>query len=246
MNTHEYCVHWILTCAGVRASVLDYGCGAGEVVAELRRRNVEAYGCDVFYDGGDYSEQVDPSLRAAGIIRRMQDERAPFGDSTFDVVVNNQVMEHVPNLNVALQEIRRVLKPGGVVLSLFPDKGVWREGHCGIPFLHWFPRRSRVRIVYAALFRAAGFGYHKGGKGVMHWSRDICDWLDAWTHYRTRREIDAAYRTYFDHLEHIEDRWLTMRFDRHRRILGLLPRPVQRFVARKAAGVVLEARRAAA
>jgi len=44
---------------------------------------------------------------------------------------HQQVLEHATDLDVVVHEIARVLKPGGSCLSLFPDKGVWREGHCG-------------------------------------------------------------------------------------------------------------------
>ena len=37
----------------------------------------------------------------------------PFGDATFDIVTANHMLYHIPNLNQALSEIRRVLKPGG-------------------------------------------------------------------------------------------------------------------------------------
>jgi len=46
-------------------------------------------------------------------IRRMKRGRIPFDDGTFDYVINKEVMEHVENLDEALAEIHRVLKPGG-------------------------------------------------------------------------------------------------------------------------------------
>src|ERR1019366_9228148 len=62
-----------------------------------------------------------------------------FADCYFDLVVNNQVLEHVDDLDGVLREIHRVVKPGGQVLSIFPSRDVFREGHIGIPFAHWFP-----------------------------------------------------------------------------------------------------------
>jgi len=59
----------------------------------------------------------------------MDGDRTPFVTGSFDLVINNQVLEHVTDLDVVVHEIARVLKPGGSCLSLFPDKGVWREGH---------------------------------------------------------------------------------------------------------------------
>lgn len=78
---------------------------------------------------GDYSAQLSSELFDGGVIRRMDVNRIPFETESFDFMVNNQVMEHVPDLDGVLNEILRVLKPGGTVLSLFPDGGVRREGH---------------------------------------------------------------------------------------------------------------------
>src|ERR1035437_5481289 len=184
MNNYEFCVQWLLDQEhGKRAAVLDYGCGAGGIVTELRKRDVDAFGCDLFYEGGDYSRSIDPSLVDAGIIKKMVDGTIPFANASFDYVINNQVMEHTTDLDGVLAQIQRVLKAGGVVLSLFPDESVWRGGHCGVPFLHWFQKGSHVRVYYAAAFRALGFGHYKGAKSIMGWSREFCQWLDKWTHY---------------------------------------------------------------
>jgi hypothetical protein len=45
---------------------------------------------------------------------------ADFGDGLFDLVVSNDVLEHVPDLDRALYESRRILKPGGLCLATFP------------------------------------------------------------------------------------------------------------------------------
>jgi len=200
VNNYEFCAHWVNEESGSRSvKVLDYGCGAGEIVKLLRKQGVDAYGCDVFYEGGDYSTKLGSDLLGT-IIRRMDDSGAvPFDASTFDLVINNQVMEHVEDLDRVLAEVSRVLKPGGKVLSLFPDKSVWREGHCGIPFLHRFPKGSRPRVYYALAWRTLGFGHFKTGKSRLKWCEDFCQWLDKWTWYRSRRVIDASYRSISPH-----------------------------------------------
>lgn len=195
--------------------------------------------------GGDYSKQMDNELFGGGVIRRMDANRIPFETESFDFVVNNQVMEHVPDLGGVLNEILRVLKPGGTVLSLFPDRGVWREGHCGVPFLHWFSKGGkRVRVYYAALFRSIGFGYFKGEKSIIQWSRDFCAWLDQWTYYRARRDIDAAFKMRFVDVRHIEDLWLRRRFfSRGGLAITFVPRWAQRVVVTKLASLVFVARK---
>lgn len=227
MNNYEFCAQW----AETKGKVLDYGCGAGQVVALMRSKGTDASGCDVFYGGnversdGVVSEALQPH------IRRMENGLIPYPDASFDAVVSNQVFEHVPDMALALREVARVLKPGGTFLALFPDRGVWREGHCGIPFLHWFPKGSGLRVYYAAALRGLGAGYNKGDfPGVMNWARSFCKWLDDWTYYRTSLEIDGAFAKHFAVVD-IEPEWLAKR--------GLkLPAWLARMVSRKLAGRV--------
>lgn len=244
MNNYEFCAQWVIDQkSATNIRVLDYGCGAGQIVNELRSRNINASGCDVFYEGGDYSKLIASELFDGGVIRRMEGSAIPFESDSFDFIINNQVMEHVPDLDGVLAELERVLKPGGAVLSLFPDKGVWREGHCGIPFLHWFPKGSQARVYYAAGLRLVGLGHHKGQKGVMQWSRDFCRWLDDWTHYRPKRDINSAYGKHFQDLRHIEDYWLELRLGSRRPWVAWLPVVVRNLVVEKMMGLVFVARK---
>jgi SAM-dependent methyltransferase len=238
VNNYDYCAAFVAARLPTPSCrVLDYGCGAGAMVTALRNRGVEAFGCDVFYEGGDYSVNVPPELLGT-VIRRMDGNRIPFENESFDWVVNNQVLEHVPELETAIDEIRRVLKPDGRVLSAFPDRGVWREGHCGIPFLHYFPSDSRLRVWYAAALRSLGFGYHTEGQGALQWSENFCQWIDKWTYYRPYHVISDTFLQRFGQIEHLEDDWLRARLGRYAGSVALLPKAVQRWMVRKMVGLV--------
>jgi SAM-dependent methyltransferase len=189
--------------------VLDYGCGAGEVVGIMRRNELDAHVCELFYQGGDLSEQVPADIQDR--IFAMHGDRIPFPDESFDLVISNQVLEHVPDLDVVLAEMRRVLKPGGICLSVFPHREVWREGHCNIPFLHRFARGSKPRIYYAATLRSLGLGYFKKDMTSMQWSRNFCDWLDRWCYYRPRRQIEQTFARHLSRPRYIEADWLVSR-----------------------------------
>ena len=93
-------------------------------------------------------------------MRQTEHGRISFDDASFDVVINNQVMEHVDDLETAIAEIHRVLKSGGLVVSIFPDASIWREEHTGVAFLHWF-RPGRLRFSYAIMCLALGVGYRQ-------------------------------------------------------------------------------------
>jgi SAM-dependent methyltransferase len=242
MSNYEFCAQWVAERADSRQiSVLDYGCGSGEIVKLLRQQEIEGFGCDVFYDGADYSDLVKNPLFGTSILK-MDGGKIPFADNFFDFIISNQVIEHVEDIDLVLSEFQRVLKPGGQILNLFPDKDIWREGHCNIPFLHWFPKRSRLRVYYAFGLRSIGMGSFKGKKTPMQWSRDICEWLDQWTYYRTGREIDREYARYFSEIQSIEITWLQRRLGRHKWLVTWLPNIVQKLIVRKLAGRAIVAR----
>jgi len=223
--------------------VLDFGCGRGEVIRLLRRAGYAAFGCDVFYEGGSAKEDVS-DLITRGIVCNMPDGLTPYGSDRFDMVIANQVFEHVPHLEKSLSEIHRILKPGGVLLSLFPDRGVWREGHCGIPFLHRFPKGSPIRLWYAVGLRSLGMGTFKGEKGIVEWSKNFCNWLDKWTYYRDRKEIRETFHRYFVDLASREPHWLDTRFGAAMPFVQAIPQPMKRFIVAKWGGMIFTARKA--
>jgi SAM-dependent methyltransferase len=107
------------------------------------------------------------------------------------------VFEHVEDLDAVILEIHRVLRPGGTLLCLFPSKEGIREGHCGIPFIHWFRKRSRIRFCYIFILRIMGLGNYKGDKSASQWASDVLRWLDAFTHYRDKKTIFTSLSRHF-------------------------------------------------
>jgi SAM-dependent methyltransferase len=242
MSNYEFCSYWIVeNMTSDRVRVLDYGCGAGEIIQLLKAREIDAFGCDTFYAAATYSELESSDLFGT-IILEMVDNKIPFEDNYFDFLVSNQVIEHVEDLDLTLAEFQRVLKPGGQILTIFPDKSVWREVHCDIPFLHWFPKGSNLRVYYAFLLRSIGLGSFKGDKSPMQWSQDICIWLDKWTYYRTPAEIDRYYSSHFNEIRSIDIQWLQQRLGHRQRWISWLPKVIQRSLVRKLAGRAIVAR----
>ncbi len=237
MNNYEFCANYAASHLPAGARVLDYGCGEGIIVGLLRERGFYAVGCDVFYEGGDASPRIAPKELGRTIFR-MERDKTPFPDNYFDFVINNQVLEYVADLNAVVCEIARVLKPGATVLSLFPDGSVWREGHCNVPFLHWFPKGSRFRVSYAHFARICGAGYFKQGKSRRQWAEDFCVWLDKWTYYRPYAEIKAVFFRHLSQPHHMESHWMEARFGSKVRIL---PSAIRSLIVRKLAGLIFEA-----
>lgn len=217
------------------ARILDFGCGAGRMVVAGLAIGLDIAGVDVYYGGSRDRADAERSGLLGTAILEMQGGRISFADSAFDLVVNNQVMEHVEDLDAVLREICRVLKPEGTVLSIFPSRDVFREGHIGIPFAHWFRRGSKVRFCYAYVLRSLGFGTWKEEAPTRRqWTADKLQWIDSYTHYRRRSEIFHAFNRYFQS-ELREDDYIRFRLlDRPgRRVLaGLLDIPIVPALAR--------------
>ena len=92
MDNYEFCTQWVVERCQASAQplrVLDYGCGSGKIVSKLLVKNVAAYGCDVFYEGGDYSDSVPKELFGTSVLRMSPDGQIPFGDNSFDLVISN-------------------------------------------------------------------------------------------------------------------------------------------------------------
>jgi SAM-dependent methyltransferase len=155
-------------------------------------------GAEIYYGGSQTRAEAEASGLLGTAIIEISGGRIGFPDRYFDLVVNNQVMEHVENLEAVLREIHRVLKPGGRVLSLFPSSDVVREGHIGIPFSHWFQKDSKLRFYYTWALRSAGLGtWKEQAPTARQWAVDKLEWIDRYTKYRSRAEIFSTFGRFF-------------------------------------------------
>lgn len=99
------------------ASLLDIGCGRGFLLDQFATAGLTGLtGVDV-YDDVD-SEKWD---YARGDVT----QRLPFDDASFECVVAGEIIEHVPDPDSFLREIRRVLVPGGTLIISTPNMVSW-------------------------------------------------------------------------------------------------------------------------
>jgi SAM-dependent methyltransferase len=242
---YRYVIEVILRTAGRGARILDYGCGAGAVVVHGREAGLDIVGADVFYEGGESRKIAQRRGLLDTVVFDMPDNRLPFDDDSFDMVCSNNVFEHVQDIEQAMSEVRRVLRPGGFFLNLLPTIGVLREGHCGVPFAHWLNSMPSVQIPYLLLWRTLGFGHHKQGKSRRQWARDFSKWLRDFTVYRSKRTIFHSYRNRFDKVERLDADFLASRLElRGMRGAGKLARMrpfswVSQTITSRLSGVVL-------
>ncbi|HRI84284.1 MAG TPA: class I SAM-dependent methyltransferase [Ignavibacteria bacterium] len=107
---------------GRKYKVLDYGCG------------VRPYEY-IFEKFTDTYTGIDVGENPHADVKIEPDEKLPFGDGEFDVVLSSQVLEHVENTVLYLSECRRVLKQGG--LLFLSTHGTWQFHSAPIDVQRW-------------------------------------------------------------------------------------------------------------
>lgn len=97
-----------------RARVLELGCGSGAIWEHLGQRVPADWRLTLTDYSAGMVQTVAEKFRDVRLSFARADAQAvPFADAQFDGVFANHMLYHVPNLDRALGEIRRVLKPGG-------------------------------------------------------------------------------------------------------------------------------------
>ncbi|MGI9032728.1 MAG: class I SAM-dependent methyltransferase [Acidimicrobiales bacterium] len=106
-----------------RVSILDLGCGDGAIADLVGSRFPEA---DVV--ALDWSRQALVGVRQRGlrgVLGGIDGPVLPLRTGAFDVVLLSEVLEHLVDPDAALDEVRRVLVPGGTLLLSTPNLAAW-------------------------------------------------------------------------------------------------------------------------
>jgi dolichol-phosphate mannosyltransferase len=97
-------------------AILDIGCGSSRIVLDLPERTV---GLDI---AAHKLRWLRPRHRD---LTRASGDALPFANASFDVVINSEVIEHVPDRPEFFTEMDRVLRPGGTLIVGTPDYDRW-------------------------------------------------------------------------------------------------------------------------
>ncbi|PWH16941.1 MAG: class I SAM-dependent methyltransferase [Anaerolineae bacterium] len=142
----------ILKAAGeqVYGRVLENGCGVGLYLEKFTPLAKTAIGLEIDWERAVLARQRGLKvLCAAG-------ESLPFPGCSFDLILSHEVLEHVRDDRLAMQEMARVLTKGGRLLLFVPNRGYpfethgiyWKgKYHFGnIPLVNYLPRFWRDRL----------------------------------------------------------------------------------------------------
>lgn len=147
-----------------RGTWLDIGCGSGGVAATLARYVQRVIGVDPesWKRWHQFREQHSTLAFYAASYRDLE---ALLGPDSVDVVVCNQVYEHVDDPVALLGAIYRVMKPGAVCYFAGPNFWWPIEPHLHWPFAHWFPRAwvmfaiRKLKLTWAAKWDAKSWSW---------------------------------------------------------------------------------------
>ncbi len=181
--------------------VLDCGCGPGSITLGLA-----SYIAPGRILGVDISPQLIEQAKTAAAEQGVSNARfevgdalvLPFDDSTFDFVFSHALMEHLPRPMEGLAQLKRVLKPGGVIAIRTPDWG----GNMLYPDENDLHRR--VKSLQERLFERSGSDPNRGRRiGTLLEAQgfvDLC-MTASYTSYGTRERLAAFTQLSLDYLQ---------------------------------------------
>lgn len=186
------------------ARIVDVGCGDGTATGLAARLNP---GHQVI--GMDWSADVLRRAGAHGLVlvqAGLDPPGLPVAADSVDVVIMSELIEHLVDTDAALDEVRRVLRPGGALLLSTPNLAAWynrgllaigtqpvfsevslrgvfgRPGRQVAGHLRLFTRRALVEFLDARGFdcvRVAGARYHDVPRPLRPLDRLFCRWPSA-------------------------------------------------------------------
>ena len=134
---------------------LEVGCGNGAVTASAAADfGLKVTGVDVDVAQVELAQNAFGSTSARFVVADAA--HLPFGDASFDIVLSFMVTHHIRQLSLALQEIRRVLKPGGYFV--YADVS--------------------LPSIVASISGIAGHGYHLPRSSVMRGALERCGFVE--------------------------------------------------------------------
>jgi SAM-dependent methyltransferase len=130
--------------------VLDCGCGIGAYLAQMETQSARAFGLEYEFDRARVARLSQHAVLCGA------SEHLPFPAETFDLILSHEVLEHVEDDRQSVEEMMRVLLPGGRLVVFVPNRGYpfethgifWRGAyHFGNkPLVNYLPRILRDRL----------------------------------------------------------------------------------------------------
>ena len=153
VEAHRYEKEWHIPAAAEFANarglkVLEIGCGLGTDGAQFAKAGADYTGVDLTDAAIELARKRFELFGLKGDFQVADAENLGFPDESFDVVYSHGVLHHTPDIEAAVQEIYRVLKPGGRAIVMLYHRGSYNY-------------RVGIRVL-----RRAGAGLLKSDAGI--------------------------------------------------------------------------------
>lgn len=130
-----------------KARILDIGCGLGHTTRMLSNHFTDAHVTGVDLDEALLAVAASENGHQANIdFKKANAANLPFDSNHFDLVFSRYLLMHVEDPVAALAEMKRVCKPGGVIMAAEPDCSLFASHpHC--------PGYAQIPVWFATLFK---------------------------------------------------------------------------------------------
>lgn len=165
-----------------KGKLLDFGCSAGFLLDEARKRGWEVYGVELSRWAADYARN---KLGLANVLQG-DFKKADYPPNYFDAVILQDVIEHLADPKSTLLAIRKILKPDGVICINTPDisslmSKIFRARWWGIKQAHlcYFKKSSLYKMLNMANYVPIKSRYHARTFSLKYWVDKTKDYNNA-------------------------------------------------------------------
>ena len=141
--------------------ILDFGCGKCQLLSNLEKEipNSRLYGVDIFRNSKLFKEI---NLKKNKFVIKDIKPYEEFNfNKEFDLIIANQVFEHIKDLDTIYKFLHSILAKDGKMIVAFPTKEILIEPHLKIPFIHWIKKYSKFQKLIIFCFNFLKFGNFK-------------------------------------------------------------------------------------
>jgi 2-polyprenyl-3-methyl-5-hydroxy-6-metoxy-1,4-benzoquinol methylase len=136
----------INNCSSSKGNLLDIGAGTGDFLFTAKQNGWETIG-------------VEPSEKAKGIAIgkgiKFSDSTQDLESHSFDVITMWHVLEHVPNLEIQIKELKRLVKPNGTIIIAVPNFKSYDANYYGkfwaafdVPIHFWHFSKTAIQLLF--------------------------------------------------------------------------------------------------
>lgn len=136
----------INNCSSSKGNLLDIGAGTGDFLFTAKQNGWETIG-------------VEPSEKAKGIAIgkgiKFSDSTQDLESHSFDVITMWHVLEHVPNLEIQIKELKRLVKPNGTIIIAVPNFKSYDANYYGkfwaafdVPIHLWHFSKTAIQLLF--------------------------------------------------------------------------------------------------